>query len=128
MIFKNFCFLMFVQFVYSISILEARLKNFSGILEEKISSTVSEACPEGWIGSLEGCFYFHHTGEDRRQIKRSSIMTLSLQPLASPGERARSFVRTWVVTWLRSRRRSRTDSWPAWPCSRKIWFIHRAGK
>ena len=64
MIVKTLCFLMFVQFLYSTSILEARIKNFSGRLEKEISATVSEACPEGWIGSLEGCFYFHHTGED----------------------------------------------------------------
>ena len=69
MIFKSFCFLfLFVQIVYSSSILEARIKNFSESLEEEISSTVSEACPEGWIESLEGCFYFHHTGEEDRYV------------------------------------------------------------
>jgi len=54
MIFKTICSLLFVQCIYSTSILEARLKN-------PVSFTVSEACPEGWIESLEGCFYFHHT-------------------------------------------------------------------
>ena len=70
MIFKTFCFLMFVQFIYSTSILEARIKNFSKRLEEEISGTVSEACPEGWIESLEGCFYFHHTGEGDRYLRK----------------------------------------------------------
>ena len=68
MIFKTFCFLMFVQLLYSSSILEARIKNFSLGLEEEISHTVSEACPEGWIESLEGCFYFHHTGKENREV------------------------------------------------------------
>ena len=132
MIFKTFCFLMFVQFIYSTSILEARIKNFSKHLEEEISATVSEACPEGWIESLEGCFYFHHTGEDSMYVYDINKVKVHnnnpFQPLASPGERARSSVRTSGVTWPRSRPRSRTHSWSASPCSRKIWFIPRAGK
>ena len=64
MSFMTFCFLIFIQSLYSTSILEARIRDSIGDQEEgKVPSAASAACPEGWIESLEGCFYFANTGE-----------------------------------------------------------------
>ena len=65
--FLNFCLLIFIQChcLFSTSILEARIKKSIANQEEgKVPSAVSAACPDGWIESLEGCFYFANTGED----------------------------------------------------------------
>ena len=64
MSFTTFCFLIFIQSLYSTFILEARIKDSIGDQEEgKVQSAASAACPEGWIESVEGCFYFANTGE-----------------------------------------------------------------
>ena len=45
--------------------LEERIKDSICEQEEgKVPSAASAACPEGWIESLERCFYFANTGED----------------------------------------------------------------
>ena len=65
MSFITFCFLIFIQCLYSASVLEARIEDsFSEKEEGKVPSAASASCPEGWIESLEGCFYFANTGED----------------------------------------------------------------
>ena len=57
---KTFFFLIFVSCAYSTSILEESIGYRE---EEKVPSVSSAACPEGWIESVEGCFYFANTGE-----------------------------------------------------------------
>lgn len=58
MSFKTFFFLVFVSCAYSTSILEESIGYRE---EEKVPSAASAACPEGWIESIEGCFYFANT-------------------------------------------------------------------
>ena len=63
----TFCLLIFIQCqcLFSTSILEATFKDSIGDKDEgKVPLAASAACPEGWIESLEGCFYFANTGED----------------------------------------------------------------
>ena len=64
MSFKTFCFLVFVSCAYSTSILEESIGYRE---EEKVPSAASAACPEGWIESVEGCFNFANTGEERKR-------------------------------------------------------------
>ena len=74
MSFITFCFLIFIQCLYSTSILEARIEDSTGDQEDgKVRSAASASCPDGWIESLEGCFYFANTGEERKWKKKQGL-------------------------------------------------------
>ena len=74
MSFKTVCFLVFVSCVYSTSILKESIGDEE---EEKVPSAASASCPEGWIESIEGCFYFAHTGEERKRKQNKVYLVFS---------------------------------------------------